>query len=172
LKSNAPLVIQPIQAHLDISFACITTLIRGFDLLRLDDGHFERKARIATGAYRLLPYALEYWIEHCLLYATNEILVDLNQLLLSRLTQLRVKHDQLLQGIGNGETSHPNACDTSKVFENKLENRTKLIAHLPIHDLIRRVLHVRWLTSQQLCKNGEGKRHLGLSRHHWFVTTY
>lgn len=154
MKSKVPQVVPPTQAQLDISSACAATLMRGLDLLHPEAAPSYNLVRIASGGYRLLPYALEFWIEHCLLYALTGGPLDLDHPLPRHLTHLRNKHDQLSQRPDPGEIKYP--CP-SEAFGSQLADRLKVWAHVPIHDLMRGVLRARWSASQQFCENGEGK---------------
>ena len=100
MKSTAPRIVRPIQAHLDISLVSAAILLRSLHLASGDSSFSSNQITVATGSYRLLPYALEYWIEHCLLYTSMEGTIGPNQALPYRLTQLREKHDQILQNSG------------------------------------------------------------------------
>ena len=155
MKSTAAEVIPQSQAQLNISFSCSTTLIRGLDLLHQDPAQPKHFVQIASGAYRLLPYALEYWIEHCLRYAASGGPLHLEHPISRRLTELWGKHSQLLQTFEGGKPTYTNS---SQAFnELPLDNRLKYMAHLPIYDLMSEVLRVRWLVGEQLCENGEGR---------------
>jgi hypothetical protein len=71
LKSQAADIVPPMQAQLDISSACISTIKRGLDLLPLELDHADTLSRIVRGNYRFLPYASKFWVEHCLSYTTR-----------------------------------------------------------------------------------------------------
>lgn len=58
-----------------------------------------------------------------------------------------------MQRPDTSESGHPNE---DEVLESQLDNRLKHMAHLPIRELMREVLHLRWLTSQHRCENGGG----------------
>jgi hypothetical protein len=154
LKFEAPQVVTPLQAQLDISSACAATLIRGLDLLHPEAAPSYNLVRVVSGSYRLLPYALEFWIEHCLLYASTGGPLDLDHLFSRHLTQLRNKHDQLSRRLDTGEIENPSPLEAS---QSQPDDRLKLLAHIPIHALMRGVLNARWSASQLLCENGEGK---------------
>lgn len=159
LKSQAPQIVSPLQAQLDISSACAATLMRGLDLLRPEAAPSYNMVQIASGSCRLLPYALETWIEHCLLYASTGGSLTPDHLFSCRLTRLHSKHDQLLQGLDISEIEDYGSFEVS---ESKLDDRLKLLAHISIHSLMRGVLHARWSASEHFCENGEGKPRFGL----------
>jgi hypothetical protein len=128
--------------------------MRGLDLLRPEAAPSYNLVQIASGTYRLLPYALESWIEHCLFYASSGGPLTLDHLLSCRLTRLRNKHDQLSQRLDISELENSGSFEVS---ESKLDDRLQLLAHIPIHNLMKGVLYVRWSASQHFCENGEGK---------------
>ena len=154
MKSKAPRIVPPLQAQLDVSTACATTLIRGLGLLCPEAAPSYNMVQIASGSCRLLPYALESWIEHCLLYASTGGPLTLDHLFSCRLTRLRSKHDQLSQGLDISEIENSSSFEA---FESKLDDRLKLLAHISIHSLMRGVLYARWSASQHFCEKGEGK---------------
>jgi hypothetical protein len=154
LRSNASGVVPRTQAQLNMSLACATTLIRGLDLLSPNAAPSKHLAPIARDTHRLLPYAIEYWIEHCLGYATGGSLQP-DCILPHRLTELRRKHDRFLQMSERGESQ--NSYSPEITSESELDDRLKFMAHLPIHSLMREVLHIRWSAGQYVCENGEGK---------------
>lgn len=141
-----------------MSLVCATTLFNSLDLLHPNASLSENRVRIATGTYRLLPYALEYWIEHCLLYAAKESTVSLNQQYLHQLTRLHEKHNRLVQELDTAGVIDRNA---SGDFESHLDDRLKHVFHLSIRCLIEEVLHIRWMTGQYPCESGESKLLVG-----------
>jgi hypothetical protein len=155
LKSSAAKVVPLDQAELNISFSCVTTLIRGLELFHHSAAPSDHLIRIAGGTYRLLPYALEYWTEHCLQYAANNDSREPGSLLLGRLNELRMNHNKFLEISRSGEVATPQSLISSKEYPS--DDRLKYMSHLPIKHLMGEVLRVRWLAGQQLCENGEGK---------------
>lgn len=155
LKSTAPQIITPMRAQEDMSFACTFTLMRGLDLLAAGVSELDNLVRVASGSYRLLPYASEFWVEHCLNFASTGGLLDLDQPISGHLAQLCNAHEShyVADDISRSKNSSTDAV------EDRLDPRLKLFAHLPIHDLMKGFLHVRWLASQQNCDKGEGKNH-------------
>ncbi|KAF1951045.1 hypothetical protein CC80DRAFT_553709 [Byssothecium circinans] len=128
LKSKAPQVVPPTQAQLDISSACAAALMRGLDLLHPEAAPSYNLVRIATGGYRLLPYALEFWIKHCLLYASTGGPLDPDHTLPGRLNHLRNKHDQPSQRPNTGEIKNPSPFEASK---SQVADWFKLVADIP-----------------------------------------
>ena len=155
LKSSAAKVISLNKAELNISFSCATTLIRGLELFCQSAAPSERLMQIASSTHRLLPYALEYWTEHCLRYAASCGSLEPGSLLPRRLSELENKHSSFLQTFRGGELASPRPLESSN--ECPPDDRLKCISHLPIQHLIDEVLHVRSIAGQQCCENGEGK---------------
>lgn len=141
------------QAQLDISSTCSFTLVRGLNLLSQSLSPHENLVRIATGSYRLLSYALEFWIEHCLHYASIGGPLDQDQAISTCLSQLFNTHEQFS---GKPDTVEPNN-GSNGASEHHLDHRLELFTHMPIYNLMKKVLHARWLASQQHCESGEGE---------------
>ncbi len=110
--------------------------------------------RIAGGSYRLLSYALEFWIEHCLMYASTGELLDLNNSLLRRLALLNHTHDQLSKSF---DSDGAESNSLAEVPDTRLNDLLKLFAHVPIYTLMKGVLHARHLANRSDCETGEGK---------------
>ena len=108
---------------------------------------------MGSGLYRLLPYALEFWIEHFLQYASNYGCVEEDQPLVRHLSALRSKHDHILQIVGKPESkfSHDATPDDS------LDGRLRLVSHLSIYGLIRELLSLRRTIRQMKFENGTGR---------------
>lgn len=113
----------------------------------------EYLVQIAAGSHRLLSYALEYWIEHCLLYVTLVETSAVQGLLLDRLAQLHGKHDYLAHTLRH-EIRQSAAFVLSP--ETGTDVRIQAYAGLRAQTMMRDVLQVRQSMSQQDCGNGEG----------------
>ena len=137
-------------AQFDLSSACIATLVNGLDLLAPRQGQAEILAQVATGSHRLLSYALEFWVEHCLLYVTLAGCCALQSLL----AQLHDKHLHLVHMLSH-DTRNSLACALPVL--DATDARAEALAGLPVHTIIRDVLQVRQWISQQNCENGTGK---------------
>lgn len=153
LKSKASQIIQRTEAHLDLSSACAITLARSLDLLSVASAFSDRFVQISSGSYRLLHYAAEFWVAHCSLYASTQTATELGLAISSRLAELYDKHERLLK--------EPHVIDTHcdrfiEVDEDQVIDKLKPFAHMLVHDLMKRVLHVRWLATQHECENGKG----------------
>jgi hypothetical protein len=152
MRSRSARIIPRLQAELDLASVCVVTLVRGLGLLRpgtRSDNH----ARIASGSYRLLPYTLEFWIEHCFLYTSEGGALGLNCSLMRHLTRLSDAHRLLSTSLncpGNDETP---ADDELGQQAEKLQP----FSHLPAHGLMKEVLRTRRLAIERGCETGQGK---------------
>lgn len=126
--------------HQDIASSCATTLIRGLDLLVLGVDAPENLARIVNESYRFLPYALDFWIEHC--FCSAETAADLGQVISNRLILLYNKHIQCYQKqAGN--------LDERNIAMTGIEdNGPDMFIHTPIHGVMKEVLETRSLTRE------------------------
>jgi hypothetical protein len=155
-------MLSPMQAQLDISMACVSTIRRGLDILHLEVLEADSLMKIVNGKYRLLAYALEFWLEHCLCYASTGGFVDVGQRLCICLTELYDAHRQY--------TRHSDIVASCSLLDESVEikaddDRVDLYAHMPIYHLMKEVLRVRRSASRQLCANGEGKfKHVNLDK--------
>jgi hypothetical protein len=156
LACKAPLIIPFAQAQLDLSSVSVTTLMNGLSLLRPTVSSTEVLIRVAAGTHRLLPYALEFWVEHCLSYAFTVGSSAIQVFLLHRLANLHDKHDYLTQ-IAQPNDYHP--ILSLGLSQIEPDERINLYAHLPVQTLMREVLRSRQSISRQNCKNGHGRLH-------------
>jgi hypothetical protein len=83
-----------------MSSACVVVITRGLDLLRLESSSIDYLARIASGNYRLLPYAIEFWIEHCSQYASGGGSLGLDRPFQHHLARMHEKHKDCLHALG------------------------------------------------------------------------
>lgn len=149
LDSDACNLFLQADAHRDLSFACATLLMSGLQLLEPHVTTRDRLIRVGSGLFRLLPYALEYWTEHFLLYASNGGDINQNHKLIRHLSTMRSQHDQLLSRIKDLRVS---SNDTAP--HEMLDERLQLVSQLHTHDLIRDVLRLRNLLRQG-CEDGK-----------------
>ena len=110
----------------------------------------DRLIQVGSGLFRLLPYALEYWTEHFLLYASNGGDISQNHKLIRHLSTMRSKHDQILSLVRNMSVG------PSNTLHEMLDKRLELVSQLHIHDLIRDVLYLRNLFKQG-CEDEKGR---------------
>jgi len=114
-------------------------------------------ALIASGNYRLLPYAIEFWIEHCSQYASERGTLGLDQRLQHHLARMHQGHESCLHAHGRavtqtnlpGETTHSQA-----------DERLRLFSNMPIYGLMAGVLDFRRLVGQLDGDNSSGRLEL------------
>jgi hypothetical protein len=141
-----------VEAQQDLSISCIQTIIKGLDLLRYNRIPSDRFPLIAGGTYRLLPYALDFWIHHCLVHADQSGGIKMENPLLDKLQQLCNKHDEQKPTIVNATSPDSRATTSSK-----LDGRLVHFINHPIHGIMRSVLNARFEAGQSQCENGEGE---------------
>lgn len=155
MTSRTPHTVSLHQASLDLSSICVLTLIRGLHLLRFSDNTPDL-ARIAGGGYRLLPYALEFWIEHCSRYANLENSSWKDSPLVQHLNHLHDTHEQLSTDLNRAKDAHSSDTNASA----RLDDRMKSFAHMPAHELMIEILRIRRLASQSSYEDGKSMRNL------------
>jgi hypothetical protein len=89
--------VRPVDAHHDISFACIAYLRTSFDLVDPYLTEEQRMARVGKGFHALQLYASEHWIAHLLTYANlnGGLEGGSSQLLTEQLTSLCEVHKHM-----------------------------------------------------------------------------
>ncbi|KAH3951684.1 hypothetical protein HBI56_079460 [Parastagonospora nodorum] len=144
LKSHISQSIPANDAALDILCVCTVVIMRSLDLLRLECNPNDHLTRIASGHYRLLPYAMEFWVEHCSQYASGGGSLGHDQPLQQHLAKLHEKHStlhDLRQTTVQVETLDR---DNTSYADESLH----LFSNLPICSIMADVLSLRRLTSQ------------------------
>ncbi|KAI9667637.1 MAG: hypothetical protein M1821_000454 [Bathelium mastoideum] len=151
-KMSDPIVVREIDANYDISFACITVLIMGLNLIHPKTTEENRLLQVGSGIYGLIPYAIEHWISHLLLLASSGAVLEQNHPLPMHLSILLYKHMELLQypEFCTGQSEPPDEQNS----QGELDTRLTLLSHLPIHKLIEEILRIRWLSEQRSSENG------------------
>lgn len=130
----------------------MTTVTFGFDLLDSNFTAEEHLVQVGSRLYRLLPYAIEHWIDHLFLYASSGGILDPDHSLPQHLSDLRCRHNQIL-----GDENEPARSVETSSDEQQGEN-LQLLTHLSIHDLVRKVIQVRLRLSREGgCESGQGK---------------
>jgi hypothetical protein len=129
-------ILSPLQAHYDISFACVAYLVSSVDLI--DSSHYPIKPllRVVEGFHSLQLYANAFWPEHVLEFAllysaigtigTDPIMVQLHQ--------LKEIHDKYTVSPADRRTESTAALDPRL---DRLKGRTDL------HTLLKQVLRYR-----------------------------
>ena len=97
LEASDDPFVRPVDAHHDISFACIAYLRSGFDILDPHVPEEERIARVGKGFHALQLYAYEHWVSHLLTYANlnGGLEGEDSQPLIEQLTNLYEVHEQM-----------------------------------------------------------------------------
>lgn len=131
---------------------CAVTLTRGLLLLRQGEDSADLVA-IGSGAYRLLPYALSFWIHHCILFAAAGRHCAIGYPLPRHLTRLFYQHEQISGGFKDGGSSANPTEPQSKQQDDQLQS----FANLPIYALMKAVIHIKRLVSHYECEDGQGE---------------
>lgn len=132
----------------------MVVITRSLDLLCVDSGSVTNFARIVSGHHRLLPYALEFWIEHCLEYASERENLGLDQAIQHHLDQLYEKHKSSLHAVGCNAVQTATQTETNVSYG---DERLELFSGMPIYGLMADVLQLRRLASQKNDDRSVGK---------------
>ena len=127
--------------------------MRGLELVRLGSNSTDYLALIASGNYRLLPYAIEFWIEHCLQHASGRDLRP-GRPFQRQLDRLHGTHENYLHALGLAPTQNvsPDWANTTHA-----EERLNLFLNIPIYGLMADVMGLRQLASAFDGDNSSGK---------------
>jgi hypothetical protein len=135
-----PQIVPAVDAALDIASVCVVVITRGLDFVCLESSSVEYLAQVASCDYRLLPYAIEFWIEHCSQYASAGGSLDKDRIFQHHLARMHDKHKDRLHALG-----HATACasthDNSSV--SYLDERLGLFLNTPIYALMTDILNLR-----------------------------
>jgi hypothetical protein len=112
----------------------------------VNSGSVTNFARIVSGHHRFLPYALEFWIEHCLEYALERKYLGLDQMIQHHLDQLYEKHKGSLHAVGCNAVQTAMRTETNVSYG---DDRLEPFSGMPIYELMADVLHLRQLASQE-----------------------
>lgn len=146
LKSQTPQIVPAIDAMLDITCACAVIITRALDLTLLADDNYDNLAKIARGNYRLLPYAIEFWIEHCSQYAMSGGNLHLDAPIQNHIAALFEKHTHCSDGLGTATSMQ--ALLQSPNNPGQVDDQLELFSNTPIHALVAQVLSLRRLVRQ------------------------
>ncbi|CAN9168468.1 unnamed protein product [Alternaria alternata] len=144
-KSHKPQIMPAIDSALDILSACAVVITRSLDLVYLDSSSVDYLARIASGHHRLLPYALEFWVEHCLDYASSGGNLSPDGQFQYHLSRIHEKHEECLDALGRA-TVQVGTQRTAGAGD--VDERLDLFSSMPIHKLMADVQNLRLLASQ------------------------
>jgi hypothetical protein len=137
-----------------MSSACAVVIIRGLELVRLGSDATAYLAVIASGNYRLLPYAIEFWIDHCSQYALGGGCLGLDRPLQRHLARLYEKHKDILHAL---RLAIPQAASPERAMKDHANEQIKLYSNIPIYGLMAEILSLRQLVSQLDGDNSSGK---------------
>jgi hypothetical protein len=146
-----------IDPALDILSACAVVITRSLDLVYLDSGSVDYLVRIASGHHRLLPYALEFWIEHCLDYASSGGDLSPDGQFQYHLSRIHKKHVECLDALGRA-TVQVGTQGTAGASD--VDDRLELFSSMPIHKLMADVQYLRLLASQSDGNDRSGRSEL------------
>ena len=132
----------------------MVVITRSLDLLCVDSGSVTNFARIVSGHHRLLPYALEFWIEHCLEYASERENLGLDQAIQHHLDQLYEKHKSSLHAVGCNAVQTATQTETNVSYG---DERLELFSGMPIYGLMADVLQLRRLDRKKNDDRSVGK---------------
>ncbi|KAH7092298.1 hypothetical protein FB567DRAFT_235606 [Paraphoma chrysanthemicola] len=152
LACAAPEIIPTPEAQLDIASASVGLLVKGLEFLMPNIEQSDVMAKVAGGSYRLLTYAIDFWIEHCLLYITSVGDFTAQGLLLEWLARLQDKHDHIIRGLHH--TAHVPDADALP-SDTEVDRRLHLYAGRPAQTIMRHTLTTRQFVSRGKCENGK-----------------
>jgi hypothetical protein len=136
-----------------MSSACAVVLARGFELLRLKDSSIGHLTRIASGHYRLLPYAIEFWIDHCMRYASAGGSLGPDRPFQYHVARLCETHNECMHALGH--VIQVDIQDEPNV--GLVDKQLGLFVNTPVHCLISEVLRFRRVASQPHDDNSPGR---------------
>lgn len=140
-------MLPPHQVQLDLAMISVVTLSNGLELVRPGITYTEILVQTASCTHRLLFYALEYWIEHSIQYASTSS--NIHHAFLRHLDYLHEKHSRLAQLL-----ALPIVATESP--EEGPDERLRLFLQTPARILMRERLLNGQLTSKQPCRDGKG----------------
>jgi hypothetical protein len=127
-----------------MSSACAVVIARGFELLRFEHSSIGHLAHIASGHYRLLPYAIEFWIDHCIQYASTGGSLGPDRPFQDHVARMCETHKECKHAIG-----HVIQVDTQdEPNVGLVDEQIGLFVNTPIHCLMSDVLRFKRVASQ------------------------
>ncbi|KAF5986953.1 NACHT domain-containing protein [Fusarium bulbicola] len=112
-NSSGPFI-KELDAHSTISLACLSQLLQSLCFAAESSNLPEHQCSIGQSFHALLPYAVEYWVEHVLAYASSS--VPLARLetspVMQKLLELCNSHKKLLEKGGKNELPNISMPDT------------------------------------------------------------
>lgn len=91
--------IDPVKANFDITFACISYLVRGSDLVAPDISPDEQCSEVCQGVHGLCRYAHNNWVYHLQRYSvvSGGVMTEESKILKDQVMALYEKQHQYLQ---------------------------------------------------------------------------
>lgn len=149
--------------------ACAIVIARGFELLRLENSSIDHLGRVASGNYRLLPYAIEFWIDHCMRYASVGGNLGPDRPFQYHVTRMCETHKECMHALGH--VIQVDTKDEPKVT--LVDEQLGLFLNTPIHCLMSDVLRFRRVASQLNDDNRSGRFRFRISTlldaFHWLT---
>lgn len=154
LRSGKSAILSAVDAHQLISLACATALSQGLRLLHPDIDPLSRSNSLANGVYGLMKYALQFWQEHVLSFATEGGNTSENAVLTNSLYYLYRWHTHIRIAT-NHEEIHGDTANTASSSEAP-DERLQHIAHLPISSIVSESLRLRRISRTNDSSDGKG----------------
>ncbi|KAI0376508.1 hypothetical protein F5Y04DRAFT_209138 [Hypomontagnella monticulosa] len=131
--------LKPLEWMCSIAFTCVSVLGHGLSLLDPDVPLPEKLHAVAEGSHALLPYAIDFWVEH-LLDCSDRFELASSPGLFEALSNFELEHGKILVKLGvsmNKETASQEGT-----------GRLQAIAHLPAISLCASVLEFQQRKTQ------------------------
>jgi hypothetical protein len=146
--SDNPFV-RPMDAHHDISFACMAYLRTSFDLIDPYVPEEQRMIRVGRGFHALHLYANEHWATHLLTYLNlNGGSEGASQQLIEQLISLRETHKQMEARLSGS----PNA----KIELHATDDDAEQDHYVEAIEMAQATLRLRELLKNEQCQTGKG----------------
>ncbi|KAI1734594.1 hypothetical protein F4680DRAFT_336723 [Xylaria scruposa] len=141
-----------------ISFACVTVLKDSLSLLDPEIPQISQIPRILSGSFALLPYAIDFWLDHILACAIIARLPE-DSSLGQALSSLKLIHDQLCSSL-----KHDVLRSKISLSYVLTDTRLERLSHLPIYSLCASILALRADCKDKSASNGQEFEELALGQ--------
>ncbi|KAH0541368.1 hypothetical protein FGG08_004132 [Glutinoglossum americanum] len=153
LKTPDNPFVRPVDAHHDMSFACLAYLRTSFELI---DPYFpeeERVVKVGKGFHALQLYAYEYWVTHLLTYAylNNGLQGEASQPLVEQLDSLCGVHERIKARLSRT----PNTRIESQAAGVSVEN-VHYLGNLEVKEIVQATLELRKRLEDEQFETGKG----------------
>ncbi|KAJ8130813.1 hypothetical protein O1611_g2810 [Lasiodiplodia mahajangana] len=132
-----------------IAFACVTVLKDGLHLLDPELPDLSLLPQILNGSFALLPYAIDFWLEHVLFHASSTILRK-ESVLGQALSSLELFHGKLCSSLKPHTPGE--ACFSTHVSD---DVRLEKLSHLSVYSLCASILAFRANCQGKSASNGK-----------------